>query len=135
MDAFLATVSIAAVTMTLVNLAKSILGAARGEQSWNTAITIVVVILIAWAVLILYGASTWAFQVTVGDKQLQDLDLFDKFVAALAVGGIGSVLYDAFIGNKTTYPKITNAAPKTLVRTKSSASPIGPPPTQPGAAP
>jgi hypothetical protein len=108
MDAFLATVSIAAVTMTLVNLAKSILGAARGEQSWNQALTIVVVILIAWAVLVLYGASTWANQVTVGDKALTDLDMFDKFVAGLAVGGIGSVLYDAFISKGKTYPKLLN---------------------------
>jgi hypothetical protein len=128
MDAFLATVSIAAVTMTLVNLVKALMGAARGEQSWNQALTIVVVILIAWVVLMLYGASTWAFQVTVGDKALTDLDLFDKFVAAMAVGGIGSVLYDAFISKGQTYPKLTTAT--TRRRAKTNPTQPAPPPQE-----
>lgn len=113
MDPFLAVVSLAAVTYTLANLLKSVLAAARGESDWNTPITIVAVILLAWGALVLYGASTWAAQTTIGDKPLTDLDLLDKFVAALAVGGIGSVLFD-FVATRggANYPRLLRRGPR-----------------------
>lgn len=105
MDPFLAVVSLAAVTYTLANLLKSVLGAARGDTDWNTAVTIVAVVLLAWGALMLYGASTWGAQTVIGDKALADLSVLDKLVAAIAVGGVGSVLYD-FVNRREGYVKL-----------------------------
>ena len=117
MDPFLAVVSVAAVTYTLVNLAKLVMGAIRRQVSWNGAITLVVAILIAWAVLMLFGGSVWGNQVVVSDQSIQDLSVLDKLVAALAVGGFGSVIYDWL--NRGDYPKLTG----------SSTPPTPPPPS------
>lgn len=93
MDPFAAAVSLAAVVFTLLNLAKFVRAGIAG-QGWNGAITIVAGVLIAWGVLVLFGASTWGAQQVIGDKALTDLDLLDKFVAAVAIAGVGSVIYD-----------------------------------------
>ena len=88
-----ATVSIVAVTITLVNLVKYVRAGLTGH-GWNGAVSLALTFLILLGVLWLYGNSVFGEGQIIGGKLLADLDWSDLLVVALAFTGPASVTFD-----------------------------------------
>jgi hypothetical protein len=114
MEPFVATLTIGATVLALVNFAKFIRAGVTG-QGWNGAITMLLAFVIAFLALLLFRETVWGAQTVVGDHNLQDLEVLDLLVPALAASSVGSVIYDTLnsIDSSSSAKKPPLVGPKT----------------------